>query len=105
MRKFRPQLKPQKQEAVMPIVKIHLEHAEYDAIERFASGLKVKPEAVAYCAINRLMLDARNPALRTEIAHTWDGHHSNLPLWSDSAGGPHGYEGKPDDEPVPSKYL
>jgi len=89
----------------MPIIKIHLEYAEYDAVERFASGLNVKPEAVAYCALNRLMLDAHNPALRTEIAHTWEGHHKNLPLWSDSAGGPHGYEGKPDEQPAPSKYF
>ena len=89
----------------MPIIKIHLEYAEYDAVERLASGLKVKPEALAYCALNRLMLDARNPALRTEIAHTWAGHHNNLPLWSDSAGGPHGYEGKPDEQPAPSKYF
>jgi hypothetical protein len=89
----------------MPTIKIHLEYAEYDAIERFASGLKVKPEALAYCALNRLMLDARNPVLRTEIAQTWEGHHRNLPLWSDSAGGPHGYEGKPDEQPAPSKYM
>src|SRR5580704_10806889 len=73
--KLSPVVKNKKPEAVMPIIKIHLEYAEYDAVERFASGLNVKPEAVAYCALNRLMLDAHNPALRTEIAHTWEGHH------------------------------
>jgi len=65
----------------------------------------VKPEALAYCALNRLMLDANNPALRAEIVQTWDWHRENLPLWSDSGGGPHAYEGRPDDEPVPSKFL
>jgi len=89
----------------MPTIKIQLEHAEYNAVARYASSLGVKPEAVAYCALNRLMLDARNPELRTDIAHTWDWHRQNLPLWSDSAGGPHGYEGKSDDEPAPSRYF
>ena len=89
----------------MPTIKIHLEYAEYDAIERFATAMNVKPEAVAYCALNRLMLDTHNPVLLTEIAQTWDDHLENLPLWSDTAGGPHGYEGKPDEDPEPSRYL
>ena len=89
----------------MPTIKIHLEYAEYDAIERFASHLNVKPEAVAYCALNRLMLDTHNPVLVTEIAQTWEDHRENLPLWSDSAGGPHGYEGKADDVSAPSRHL
>ena len=89
----------------MPTLKLHLEQAELDAVERFSSKLNLKPEAVVYCALNRLMLDSGNPALRTEIAETWAAHHSHLPLWSDSAGGPHGYEGKPDEDPAPSKYL
>ena len=89
----------------MPVIKIHLDYAECDAVERFAAGLGVQPEAVAYSALNRLMLDARNPVLRTEIPQTWASHHQNLPLWSDSGGGPHSYEGKADDEPRPSRYL
>lgn len=89
----------------MPTIKLHLDSAEYDAVDRFAAKLNVRNEAVVYCALNRLMLDARNPELSAEIVHTWEGHHHNLPLWSDSAGGPHGYEGKPDTEPEPSKYL
>ena len=89
----------------MPMIKIHLKHAEYDAVERFASGVNVNLEALAYCALNRLMLDADNPALRSEITQTWDWHRENLPLWSDTGGGPHAYEGRPDDEPLPSKYL
>ena len=89
----------------MPIIKLHLENAEYDAIERFATALSTKPEAVAYSALNRLMLTARDPIVRAEIVDTWDWHHKNLPLWSDSAGSVQAYEGKPDDEPEPSKYM
>ncbi len=89
----------------MSSIKLHLEQAEFDAVERFALSLNVKPEVVLYCALNRLMLDSGNPALRAEIVDTWDWHRTNLPLWSDSAGGPHGYEGKPDADPAPSRYL
>ena len=89
----------------MPTIKIHLEAAEYNAIERYAAALKTKPEAVAYCALNRLMLDARNPEIHADIVSTWDWHKNTLPLWSDSAHGPHGYEGKADAEPSPSKYI
>jgi hypothetical protein len=92
-------------EAVMPTIKIHLEQAEHDAITRFATLLNVKPEAVAYAALNRLMLEARTPALRVDIVETWEWHHQNLPLWSDSACSVHAYEGKADDEPSPSRYV
>jgi len=89
----------------MPTIKIHLEQAEYDAVERFASTIKVKPEAVVYGALNRLMLEARKPEVRTEIVETWSWHRDNLPLWADSACSVHAYEGKADDEPAPSKYM
>lgn len=89
----------------MPAIKLHLEQGEYDAVARFAAILKVKPEAIAYGALNRLMLDARNPELRRDIVETWEWHRENLPLWSDSACSVHAYEGKPDDEPEPSRYL
>ena len=89
----------------MPTIKLHLDNAEYDAIARFATDLNVKPEAVAYCALNRLMLQARDPVVRADITDTWDWHRKQLPLWSDSAGSVQAYEGKPDDEPEPSKYL
>jgi len=89
----------------MPSIKLHLEQAELDAVERFASSLNIKPEAVVYAALNRLMLDSRSPATRADIVDTWDWHRNNLPLWSDSAGGPHGYEGKPDADPAPSRYM
>lgn len=89
----------------MPSIKLHLDQGEFDAVERYALGLNVKPEAVVYAALNRLMLDARNPTLRTEIAETWAWHRDNLPLWSDSARSSHAYEGKADDEPEPSRYV
>ena len=89
----------------MPTIKLHLESAEYDAILRFANAIKAKPEAVAYCALNRLMLDCRNPELQTDIVQTAEWRSQNLPLWSDSACSVHAYEGKADDEPEPSRHL
>ena len=44
----------------MPVIKIHLEYAEHDAIERLAGLIDVQPEDVAYAALNRLMLNARD---------------------------------------------
>lgn len=89
----------------MQTIRFHLEQAEYDALERFATALKVKPVDVVYCALNRLMLDARNPDIRKDILETREWRRNNLPLWSDSAGSVHAYEGKADDDPTPSKYM
>lgn len=89
----------------MPTIKLHLEQAEYDVVARLAAAAGAKPEAVLYCALNRLMLEAKNPEVRSEIAQTWAWHRSNLPLWSDSACSVHAYEGKGDDEPEPSRYA
>jgi hypothetical protein len=89
----------------MHSIKLHLVQAEYDPVERFAKSLHTSPEAVAYAALNRLMLEARNPEVRRDIVETWEAHATNLPLWSDSACSVHPYEGKPDDEPEPSRYL
>lgn len=89
----------------MPAIKLHLEQAEYDAVERFATNLNTKPEAVLYAALNRLMLTARDPEVRKDIIETWSWQRENLPLWSDSALSRHAYEGKPDSEPTPSRYV
>lgn len=89
----------------MATIKLHLEAAELDAVARFAETAGTKPEAVLYAALNRLMLAARDPAVRKEILETWAWHRDNLPLWADSACSVHPYEGKPDDEPEPSRYL
>ena len=88
----------------MSSIKIHVETAELAAIERFAKSLNVTAEDVAYAALNRLMLSARNPELRRDIEETRAWRRHNLPLWSDSAGSVHAYEGKPDDDPEPSRY-
>lgn len=89
----------------MPTIKLHLEQAELDALDRYCDELKVKPEAVIYTALNRLMLDGHNPAIRVDIVETVEWRSSNLPLWSDSAGSVHPYEGKPDDDPQPSRRM
>ena len=89
----------------MAAIKLHLDAAESDAVARFAEAAGTKPEAVLYAALNRLMLAARDPAVRKEILETWESHGQNLPLWADSACAVHAYEGKADDEPEPSKYL
>jgi hypothetical protein len=94
-----------KKGAVMPTIKVHLERAEFDAVARLASSLGVKPEAIAYSALNRLMLTSRQADVQQDVVETWAWHRENLPLWSDSACSIHAYEGKSDDEPEPSKYC
>jgi hypothetical protein len=89
----------------MSSLKVNLDSEELAAVERFAAKLNVKAEDVAYAALNRLMMQARDPAVQTEIAETRAWRNDNLPLWSDSAHSVHAYEGKHDDEPRPSSYL
>lgn len=89
----------------MPTIRLHLVTAEHDAVKRYATSLNVKPESIVYAALNRLMLDARNPVVQEDIRETVDWRRNNLPLWSDSAGSVQVYEGKPDDEPEPSRYI
>lgn len=86
-------------------IKIHLESAEFDAVERFAKAIGASPEDVAYAALNRLMLEATKPEVRRDILETRAWRQENLPLWSDSALSIHAYEGKPDDEPEPSRMF
>lgn len=89
----------------MAAIKLHLEAAESDAVARYAEAIGTKPEAVAYAALNRLMLAARDPAVKQDILQTWSSKAQGLPLWADSAQSVHAYEGKPDDDPEPSRYL
>ena len=67
----------------MSAVKLHLEDAEYAAVERFAKSLNVSMEDVAYCALNRLMLEIGSLQVRTEVLETRAWRSDNLPLWSD----------------------
>ncbi len=88
----------------MPVIKIHLEHAENDAVVRLAELLKVQPEDVAFAALNRLMLVAQDRNVQNDVALTLKWRKDNLPLWADSAGSVHNYEGMSPDEPAKSKY-
>lgn len=89
----------------MSAIKLHLEMAESDALERYAEALHVSAEDVLYAALNRLMLQGRDPAVQQDIRETSEWRRDNLPLWSDSAASVHAYEGKHDAEPTPSRYL
>lgn len=89
----------------MSAIKLHLEMAERDALERYAQSLGVSPEDVLYCALNRMLLNGRDPVVQQDIIETKSWRRDNLPLWSDSAASVHAYEGKHDDPPVPSRYL
>ncbi len=88
----------------MPVIKIHLEYAEHDAVARLADLIDVSTEDVAYAALNRLMLHAKDPEVQSDIVLTRRWRPDNLPLWSDSAGSVHNYEGMPPCEPEKSKY-
>lgn len=88
----------------MPVIKIHLEHAEHDAVQRLADLISVRTEDVAYAALNRLMLAAKDREVQNDIVLTRRWRQDNLPLWSDSAGSVHNYEGLSPVEPVKSKY-
>lgn len=89
----------------MSAIRIRLERAEYDAVCRYAEALGVTPEDIAYAALNRLMLCCENTDVNRDIAETREWRGNNLPLWSDSAGSVHAYEGKPDDEPARSRFV
>ena len=85
-------------------IKIHLDAAESDPIVRLAEALKVQPEDVVYTAINRLMMQARDNDVQAEIIAAPGWRANNLPLWADTAGSVHAYEGMPDCRPEKSKY-
>lgn len=87
----------------MSAIKLHLEQAERDAVDRFAKAMKVSAEDVVYAALNRLMLCTSDPEVRRDIVETRDWRRANLPMWSDSACSVHAYEGKPDEEPSPCR--
>lgn len=80
-------------------LKIHLEPAELAVVERFATHLKVKPEDIAFTALNRLMNECASPEVRDDILHTREWRKDNLPLWADTARTVHAYEGKTDAHP------
>ena len=90
----------------MSAIKLHLEMAERDALDRYAESIGVSSEDVVYAALNRmLMKDARDPETIQDIRETKEWRRDNLPLWSDSSASVHAYEGKFDAEPERSRYL
>ena len=89
----------------MSAIKVRLDAEELAAVERYADTLHVKAEDVAYAALNRLMMQGRDEAVRAEILETKEWRRDNLPLWSDTAHSVHAYEGRHDDEPQPSRYV
>lgn len=89
----------------MSTIRLHLERAEFDAVSRYAEALGVSTEDVAYAALNRLMLASPSREVRCDVIETRDWRRYNLPLWSDSAGSVHAYEGQPDDEPHRSPFI
>ncbi len=89
----------------MSALKVQLDHEELAAVERLAAMLNVKPEDVAYAALNRLMLQGDDAAVHDDIVETRAWRRDNLPLWSDTAHSVHAYEGRHDDEPGPGRHL
>ena len=66
--------------------------------------LDATPEDVLYTALNRLMMHARENDVQGEIIQTKLARSNNLPLWADTAGSVHNYEGQDPCEPGKSKY-
>jgi hypothetical protein len=85
-------------------IKLHLDEAESAPVVRLATALALKPEDVLYTALNRLMLQARDQTIQQEIIQTHRARDNNLPLWADTAGSVHNYEGLSPCEPEKSKY-
>ena len=88
----------------MSTIKVHLEDAEYQPVERLADMLQLETEDVVYAALNQLMLHARDEQTHAEIMRVSHWKTKSLPLWADTAGSVHAYEGMPDCEPTQSKY-
>ncbi len=100
-------------------IKLHLDQAEYDPIERTAEAYGCEVEDVVYTAVNEYMLRIGNfkeqcgaecrkihtdfAAMRTEVLNTKLARKNNLPLWADSAGSVHNYEGLGPDLAAKSK--
>ena len=85
-------------------IKLHLDEAESAPVVRLAETLDVNPEDVLYAALNRLMMHGRDKEVQDEILHLRRVRNDNLPLWADTAGSVHNYEGMSPCEPARSKY-
>lgn len=85
-------------------IRVHLNDSEAAPVERLARLLKVTPEDIAYSALDRLMIHAREVEVQDAIVQARQWKKENLPLWADSACSVHAYEGMRDCEPEKSKY-
>ena len=85
-------------------IKLHLDEAESAPVVRLAEALDLQPEDVLYTALNRLMMHARDKSIQDEIIQNHQSRDNNLPLWADTAGSVHNYEGMSPCEPAKSKY-
>jgi hypothetical protein len=87
-------------------IKIHLDAAEQDAVQRHAEALGVDCEDIAYAALNRLMLELKTheQEIGREIVNTRDWRHHYPPLWSEGDS-THRHEGKNDDAAVMSGWF
>jgi hypothetical protein len=82
----------------MPAIKIYLEDEEYAPVSRLAEQLHLRPEDIAYAALNRIMLNSADAEVCADITHTHYWRRANLPQWGDSARSVHAYEGKSDGQ-------
>ncbi|MCF7686820.1 MAG: hypothetical protein K9M98_09605 [Cephaloticoccus sp.] len=89
-------------------IKLHLDRAEYDPIERTAKAMGCDVEDVLYAAMDAYMCRLGNldgfcgpeckrtfrdhDAMRDHVHNTKTGRKANLPIWADTAGGAHNYE-------------
>lgn len=100
-------------------IKLHLDYAEYAPIERAAEAFGCKPEDLVYAAVNLYMLrlgsfteqcgpDCQKmftdyETMKAGVLNMKLARKDNLPLWADSAGSVHNYEGLGPDQPARSK--
>ena len=90
-------------------IKLHLDEAEAGPIKRAAEAFGCEPEDLVYSAVNVYMLrlgsfeeqcgpECRKmftdpDIMRASVLNTKAARKDNLPLWADSAGSIHNYEG------------
>lgn len=100
-------------------IKLHLDHAEAAPIERAAEAFGCTPEDLVYTALNAYMLRLGSfteqcgpeckkmftdfETMRAAVLNLKLARKDNLPLWADSAGSVHNYEGLGPDQSVRSK--
>jgi hypothetical protein len=89
----------------MASIKIPVENEELAAVARLADHLHVSIGDLAYTAINRIMLQADEPAVRADIVDTRGWRGKSLPEWSDSARAARLHAPAPEDEREPSAPL